>query len=84
VAFEVVDADEGNALGVSERLGIGEAHEQTADKAGALSDGNGGEVFEAGLGLFERFPHDGNNGADVFAAGQFGHNAPIALVNFQL
>lgn len=84
VAFEVVDADEGNALGVSERLGIGEANEQTADKAGALSDGNGGEVFEASLGLVQGFAHDGDNGADVLAAGQFWNDATIALVNFQL
>lgn len=84
VAFEVVNTDEGNTLGISKGLGIGKAHEQTADQAGTLGDGNGGEVFEAGLRLIQSFADDRDDGAHMFAAGQFGYDATVALVNFEL
>lgn len=84
VAFEMVNTDERYTFGVGERLGVGEADEKAADKTGALGDRDGGEVFEAGVRLFEGFADDRDDGADVLAAGEFGHNTAIALVNFQL
>jgi len=84
VAFEMVDADEGDVPGKAERLGVGEADEEATDEAGAVGDGDGIEIFEAGVGLGEGFADDRDDGADVLAAGEFGDDATVLLVDIEL
>src|SRR4051812_12995995 len=84
VAFDVVDGDEGDAGGEAERLGVGDADEEGAHEAGADGDGDGGEVGEAGGGAVEGFADDGDDGAEVLAAGELGDDSTVAAVRVHL
>ena len=81
VAFEVVDGDEGDFAGEGEGLGEGDADEEGADEAGALSDGDG---VDGDVGLGEGLLDDGDDGAEVFAGGEFGNDAAETLVGIEL
>lgn len=78
VAFEVIDCDERQVLGEGERLGIGDADEECSGKTGAGGDGDGIEIGEGEVGLCKRGTDDGDDGAEVLAAGQLGDDTAVA------
>ncbi len=82
VAVKMVDSDQRNAVSEAESLRVGKADEQAADQARALRGGDGVEVLivEAGHG----FADHGDDGAQVFAASQFRHDAAILRMDVQL
>ena len=84
VAFEVVDGDEGKIVGEGEGLGVGDADEQRPGEAGTGGDGDGVEIGEGDAGLGQRGADDGNDGAEMLAAGQLGNDAAVAGVGGDL
>ena len=74
----------GRLLGEGQGLGVGDADEQRAGEAGAGGDGDGVEIGEGDAGLGQRGADDGNDGAQVLAAGQLGHDAAVAGVGGDL
>jgi len=80
----MIDSDEGDVLRVSEGLGIGDADQQRSGEAGAGGDSNGIEIGESNLGLFERGTNDGNDGAEMLAAGELGDDSAISGVGGDL
>ena len=84
VAFEVVDGDEGKAGGEGKGLGVGDSDEQGSGEARAGGDGDGVEVGESDFGLGEGGADDGDNGAQMLAAGQLGDDSAIAGVGGDL
>ncbi len=84
VAFKMVDGDERNVLRVGQSFGVGDADEQCSGEAGAGGDGDGVEIGEGDVGLLERGADDGNDGAEMLAAGQFGDDSAIAGVGGDL
>ena len=80
VAGEVVHRHERTIEGERERLGELNADEKRTDEAGTLSDGDGVERLEVGLGGIERRPDDAADVADVLARRELGHHtAPLAM-----
>lgn len=67
-----------------ERLAIRDADKKRADQAGALCDSHRVEVGKIEPCLQERFANDGNDLAQMFARGEFGHDAAIFAVNVNL
>ena len=84
MAFKMIDGDERDVLRVCEGLGIGDANQQRSRKARARSDCDGVEVRESHLGLFECGTDDGNNSAQMLAAGELGDDSAIACVRGDL
>ena len=84
VAFKVVDGDEGQALGKGEGFGVGDANEERSGEAGTAGDGDGVEVGEGDVGLGQGGAHDGDDGAEMLAAGQLGDDSAIAGVGGDL
>lgn len=84
VAFKVVDGDERKILRVGQRFGIGDADEQRSGKARAGGDGDGVEVVEGDLRLFDRRAHDRDDGAEMFAAGKFRDHPAVSRVSGDL
>jgi len=84
VAFEMVDGDEGQGGGKGQGFGVGDADEERAGESGAGGDGDGIQIGEGHTGLGERCAHHGNDGAEMFAAGQLGDDAAIARMGGDL
>ena len=84
MAFKVVDGDEGDVLREGQGLGVGDADQQRSGEAGAGGDGDGVEVVEGDVGLGEGGADDGDDGAEMLAAGQLGNDAAIAGVGGDL
>ncbi len=84
MAFEVVDGDEGKVVGKGEGFGVGDADEKRSGEAGAGGDGDGVEVGEGQAGFGEGGADDGNDGAEMLAAGQLGNDAAVAGVGGDL
>ena len=84
VAFEVVDGDEWQSLGEGEGFGVGDANEERSGEAGTAGDGDGVEVGEGDVGLGQGGAHDGDDGAEMLAAGQLGDDSAIAGVGGDL
>ena len=70
----------GSSLREGERLGVGDADEQRSGEARAAGDGDGVEIGERDAGLRKSRADDGNDGAQMLAAGQLGNHAAIARV----
>ena len=77
VAFEVVDTDERKVGAEGQGLGEGDADQQSSGEAWAFGDGDGFEIAVADTGLVHGFADDGEDGAEVFAGGQFGDDAAV-------
>ncbi len=84
VAFKVVDGDEGDVLRVGQGLGVGDADEEGSGEAGAGGDGDGVEVGEGDVGLGEGGADYGDDGAEMFAAGELGDDSAVAGVGGDL
>ena len=84
MSFEVVDGDEGQAEGEGQSLGVGDANEQRAGQAWTGGDCDGIEVIEGDAGLLDCGANHGNDGAKMFAAGEFGDYSAIAGVGCDL
>jgi len=84
VPFEMIDGDEGQAEGKGQRLGIGDAHEQSPGQAGTGGNGDGIEIVQGDAGLLDGGADDWNDGAKMFAAGQLGDYSAIAGVGCDL
>src|SRR6266568_1881365 len=84
VAFEVVDGDEGQALCEGESLGVGDADEQGSGETGAGGDGDGVQVAEGHVSLGKCGADNGNDGAEMLAAGEFGDHSAVACVSGDL
>ncbi len=84
VTFDVVDGEEGLAEGEGEGFGIGDADEQGAGEAGAGGDGDGVEVLEGDAGAGDGLADDGDDVAEVLAAGELGDDAAIEGVEVDL
>ena len=74
----------GRLLREGEGLGVGDADQQRSGEAGAGGDGDGVEIGEGDVGLSERGADDGNDGAEMLAAGQLGNDAAVAGVGGDL
>ena len=74
----------GRLLREGEGLGVGDADEKRSGQAGAGGDGDGVEVGERDVGLGERGADDGNDGAEMLAAGQLRHHAAVARMGGDL
>jgi len=81
VAFEVVDADEREVGAEGEGLGEGDADQQRSGEAGTFGDGDGFEIAVLDACLVHGFADDGEDGAEVFAGGQLGHDAAVVRVD---
>ena len=84
VSFEVVDAEEGEVASEGDGFAEAVSDEEGAGEAGAAGGANGLDVIEGGAGFGEGFAHDGGDLAEVFAAGDFGHDAAVAGVEVDL
>ena len=84
VAGKMVDGNERLAQREGESFAVGDADQQRADQAGALGDGDGGEILQGDSGLLDGFADDRNDLAEVFARGEFGDHAAVLAVNFDL
>lgn len=84
MAFEVVDGDEGDVLGEGQGFGVGDADEEGTGEAGTGGDSDGVEVVEGDVGLGEGGADDGDDSAEVFAAGEFRDDSAIAGVGGDL
>ena len=84
MAFEMIDGDEGKVVGEGESLGVGDADEKRAGEAGTGGDGDGVEIGEGEVGFSERGADDGNDGAEMLAAGQLRNDAAVARVGGDL
>ncbi len=87
VAFEVVDGDERFAEGEGEGLGEGDADEEGPGEAGAGGDGDGVQVRVGErlpcrrTGALEGLADDGDDGAEVLAAGELGDDTAVVGVD---
>ncbi len=81
VAFEVVDGDEGEVGSEGEGFGEADADEERAGEARAFGDGDGGEVGVLDARALHGFADDGDDGAEVFARGEFGDDAAVVAVD---
>lgn len=84
VTFDVIDSDERQVAGKTERLGVGDTNEQGTDEAGSLGDGDGGEVVQIRIRLLQGAAHNRNNRAEVLARGEFGNDAAVFAVGGEL
>ena len=84
VAGEMVHGDERLAQREGESFAVGEANEQGADEARALSDGDGVEIVQGDVGLVDGFADDRHDLAEMFARREFGDHAAVFAVNFDL
>lgn len=84
VALEVVDGDDGARVGEGDGLGEGHADEKGTDEAGAFGDGDGGEIGVSGAGARHGVRDDGDDGAEVFARGEFGDDTAVLGVGIEL
>ena len=84
VAFQMIDGDEGKPVGEGESLGVGDADQERADETGTFGDGDGIKIFEISARAFERGADGGHNGAEVFAGGEFRHDAAIGAMRGEL
>ena len=89
VTLKVVDGEERFVEGEGEGFGVGNADEQGAGEAGAGGDGDGVEVLEGEAGLLEGgagdgLADDGDDVAEVLAAGKLGDDAAVEGVEVDL
>lgn len=75
--FKVVHANDGFAKRKRERTGHARAHEQGARETGAAGVGHGVHAAQVLAGLAEDLLGQGDDAADVIAAGEFGHHAAV-------
>ncbi len=74
----------GSSAREAEGLRVGDADQQRADQAGAFGDGDGGQLVEGCVGLFESCANYGNNGTQVFARCELRDHAAILSVGREL
>ena len=67
-----------------ESFAVGDADEERADEAGALSDGDGVEIGERDFRLLERFADDRDDLAEMFAGGELGDDAAVFAMDVDL
>ena len=84
MSLQMVDSTERDVQGKGERLGGREAHEERSDQAGPTSDSKAFQITPPQAGVIHGFAQDGNDLLQVIPACQFGHNAPIGAVGFDL
>ena len=84
VAFQVIHGDERLVERQGENFTVGHADEERAGEAGPLSDGDGVEIGERDFCLVERFAHDWDDFAEMFARGELGDNAAVFAVDVDL
>jgi hypothetical protein len=84
VAFEVVDGDEGQALREGKSLGVGDANQQCAGETGSGGHGDGVKAGEGDASLCECGAYDGDDGAEMLAAGQLWDDSAVAGVGGDL
>lgn len=77
VAFEVIDGEEGFAQGEGEGFGTGDADKQSTGEPGAGGDGDGVELTGGCSGACQGFPDNGNDVAEVLAAGELRNHAAV-------
>src|SRR5277367_384536 len=84
MAFEMVDGDERLREPEAERLGIGDADQQSSGEPWTLRDRDGIEVFETDVGAAHGLAYDGNDVAQVLAGGKLGHHTAVVCVQRHL
>ena len=77
MAFDVIYRNQRQVLDQRERFRVSHAYQQRSHQAGTLRHRNRRKVIQPRQGLFERHPHGGNNGAQMFARSEFRHHAAI-------
>ena len=84
VAFEMVHGNQRKTIGEGEGLGVGNANKKRSGQAWAGGDSDGVEIGKRDVRLGKRGANHGNNGAEMFAAGQLRHHAAIARMRRDL
>ncbi len=85
VSFDVIDGDERDLPREAERFGICDADKQRTDQVpGPAVTAIAAEVPERNARLFEGLPHHRDDGAQMFARGEFGNNTAIFCVGVEL
>ena len=84
VPFQMIDSDQRDVLRKGQCLRIGDTHQQRSRQARSARDGDRIQIREAAFGLGQRGSRDGNDIAQMFAAGQFRHDAAIRRVHGNL
>lgn len=84
VAFKMIDGQQRFAQSVAVGLGKGDADEQGSGQTGAAGDGDCVQVVRGDASLCERVTHNGNDVAQMFAAGKLWHHAAIECMHLHL
>ena len=84
MAFQVVDADQGDSLGQGNAFGRIDPDQEAPGQARPVSDGDGVYFIPANPGGNQSILDNGPNGQDVLAGGDFGKNPAITPVNIDL
>ena|SRR5438067_5838372 len=84
VAFDVIDSDEREMPGETERLGVGDANEKRADEARTSGDRDRAQSVKLDVGVLKRLPYNRNDSAQMLTRGQLGHNAAVFRMGIQL
>jgi len=80
MAFQMVDADDGNIAHGGNGLGRHDADQHAADQPRPGRHGNGGKVIERDARRVQRFFHHMVDVVQMRAGGNFGHNAAIGFM----
>ena len=84
MAFKMVDGDEGDFLRKGKGLGVGDSDEEGSRESWTGGYGDGVEVGKSDVGLREGGADDGDDGAEMFATGEFGDDSAVAGVGGDL
>ena len=82
--FEVVDRDQRQALREGKGFGVRNPNQQSSGQSRTGGHGDGIKVGEGDVGLREGGADDGDDGTEMFAAGQFRNHPAIAGVGSDL
>jgi hypothetical protein len=84
VTLKVIDGDEGLVDGKADGFRETQSDEEGAREPWTLGDGDGVYGFIRSVSLFQRRTNHRNTIAQMFARGEFGHNAFVGLVRGEL
>ena len=84
MAFHVVNGNRGDAECVSERARVTGAGHQCAEQTGAGGVGDEFDVLQGLVGALQGLLQDERQAAQVVACGEFGNNAAVLAVQFDL
>ena len=84
MAFKMAHADHRNIQGIGKCFCIVDPDEESAGQAGALSNGDSGEIRPCETGLLQRFSGNIFDRFNMGTGGKFGNDATESLMNGML